>query len=522
MSALKNGSVDSIICTQPAATWILNRNRASDYVVSAFGNGTFNVVCACTSDTDGNTLRGILNKTITVDGSYIQHLITGDTLQDSADFSTIFDRLPVSWTAMFASVAGLMLAVAIVAIIIILRRRQAERKLAARQAELAAEIETNKARRAFFGTISHDMRTPLNGIVGFADLALESGDPSEMKKYLQKIRTSGSVLSSLVSDTLIMSRVENGKYVLHPAPCEASDILDGVIEPVRKIAEEKGVRFEENVSGVCHRRVIADRLSIQKVLLNLLTNAVKFTQPGGTVKMECHYDPKDGAEPDSVIVISDTGIGMSPEFLPHVFEPFAQENAEAGDKTGSGMGLSIVKSIVDAMGGRISVKSTKGKGTAFTVRMHLQEAEEQPAAKSSEEKKDYSVLRGKKALICEDNALNLEIISTILKRQGMETVGRKNGREGCDAFRESRPGTFDIIFLDLRMPAMGGLEAAREIRAMERSDAKIVPIYAVSADAYPENIADSTEAGMNGHISKPIDAAALLRTAAEAVAGGPA
>lgn len=526
---MKKGKVDSVICTQPAAAYLLNRNRSSDFVLSAIGNETCSFGCAFRTGQDGNTLRSILNKTIAVDSGYIDQLITGDTLQDSADLSGIFDRLPLSFIAACAAAAIALLFIDILALIVIIRRRKTEHRLAVQQAELAAAVETTKARHVFFGNVSHDMRTPLNGIVGFADLALKSNDTGTMKDYLRKIRASGEVLSGLVNDTLIMSRIENGKYILHPSPCTTEEIFSGIVEPVRQVAAEKEVHFEDDISGLRCRSVLADRLSVQKIILNLLSNALKYTPAGGTVTLKCFLDPENAEQPDTVIVVSDTGKGISKEFLPRIFEPFSQENPSNADTSGSGMGLSIVKSIVEAMDGNIHVESEPGAGTKFTVRLHLNEitgaagkdgdnrqdgndGNDGKGGTQQDGKPDFPRLKGKRALLCEDNALNLEIARTILERSGMEVTGAENGEIGVKKFRESADGYFDIILLDLRMPVMDGKTASQAIRALNRRDAATVPIFAVSADAYPENVDECIRAGMNAHISKPIDSAVLLRT----------
>jgi len=509
---LKSGNTDAVICAQPAATWLLNRNRASDYVVQAFGGDTWNVSCAFSYDADGNTLRGIIDKTIMVDGGYINQLIMSDTLEDSANLSSFFDKMPVTMIASFAVASICMLVIAVLALIIIIRRHQMERKLNQRQVEIAAMAEANKAKHNFFGTVSHDMRTPLNGIMGFTNLALECDDPAKIRDYLSKIKSSGEILGNLVNDTLIMSRVENGKYVLKPEPAETNEIFSGIMEPIRELAAEKNVVLKDNVQEIRCRRVLVDRLSLQKIFLNLLSNAVKFTPPGGTVTFEYRLEPPDGEQPESVIVVSDTGKGISREFLPRIFEPFSQESAAEPDNTGSGMGLSIVKSIVDAMDGTIDVVSAPGKGTTFTVRLRLREIPKEDGASPIEQSSRGDFLKGKHALVCEDNALNLEILKSILERHGAAVTGKENGKAGAEAFAASNPGFFDIILLDLRMPVMDGVTAAEEIRGLSRSDAKSAPIIAVSADAYPENVEECLAAGMNAHISKPINEEELLET----------
>lgn len=515
-SALKSGAADSVICTQLAASWLLNRNRASDYTLLAFGSDAFAITCASVFGNDGNMLRSILNKTIAVDDGFIHQLITSYTLKDSADLAGYVQSLPISLITGFAVAAAILLVLTAMALIVILRRRRIEKKLAAQEAALAAVAEANKTRHAFFGSVSHDMRTPLNGIVGFTHLALQSCDPAQIRDYLAKIQASGAVLTSLVNDMLVMSRMESGKYVLKPALSDTAEIFRGIVEPVRVLAQEKGVIFEENTSALRRRCVMADKLSLQKIFLNLLSNAIKFTPGGGRVTLDCQLAPSGAESPDSVLTVTDSGRGISREFLPHVFEPFAQENATNADTSGSGLGLSIVRSIVDAMGGSIEVESEKGKGTKFTVRLHLEEAKE-PAAVSAAaaEPAGDGTLRGKRVLVCEDNELNLEIARSILEHQGMEVTGAANGQLGVEAFKTSEQGWFAAVLLDLRMPVMDGKTAAAAIRALDRADSQTVPIFAVSADAFGEDVKDCLKAGMNAHIAKPIDADNLVSTLAQ-------
>lgn len=534
MAALKAGKTDAVICTQPAAAWLLNRNRASDYVVTAIGMESWNTACAVAFTADGNILRSILNKTFSVDTRNADQLITDYTLRDSSDLAGFFDRLPIRVIAGLASIAVFLLLITSAALVVIIRRRKTEKRLALQQAQLAASEEVNRARHAFFGTISHDMRTPLNGIMGFTELAQKSSDPAEIGEYLQKIHRSGAILTELVNDTLVMSRMENGQYILKPSPHDNVEIIETVVESVSELAKEKQVNFLCDTAGMRRRIVMADLLSLQKVLINLLSNAIKFTKPGGTVTLTCRQEQHGDGPEETVLVVSDTGKGISKEFLPHVFEPFTQENAADQGNGGSGLGLSIVKSIVDSMGGSIHVESDQGKGTVFTVRLQLEELPELTQEDMSDhgEQGDQTgtaanaehsaadrerILRGKHVLVCEDNHLNYEIIRKILEHSGMVVTGAVNGMEGLAAFQKSAVGEFSVILLDLRMPLMDGKTMARELRRLDRADAKEVPVYAVSADAYQENVEECLAAGMNGHIAKPINVELLLATMTKAL-----
>jgi len=507
---LRQSKIDSVICTQPAATWLLSRNRASDYMVLAFGSEPWNAVCALPYGESGNTLRSVLNKSITADGGYIDQLITSETLRDSGTLATFFDRLPVSLLAGAVVVAAVLLGIAAAALIVLLRRRKAEQLLAQRQAALAAAEDASRAKHAFFGAVSHDMRTPLNGIMGYTNLALAADTPEKARDYLVKIQKSGAVLCSLVNDTLAVSRMESEKFRLEPAPVATAELLEEVLEPVRALAAEKGVQLEESTDQARPRQVLADRVNLQKILLNLLTNAIRFTPPGGTVSFRCRLDPPAGGKPESIITIADTGAGISREFLPRLFEPFAQEHPENADASGSGMGLAIVKRIVDAMGGTIEVESELGRGTTFTVRLRLEELDVPGGAGERKDPGDEGALRGKRALVCEDNTLNMEILCAVLTGCGMEVACADNGRACLDAYAASTVNWFDVVLMDLRMPIMDGITAARAIRALDRPDAKRVPILAVSADAFEEDVEKCREAGMDGHIAKPVVPAQLF------------
>ena len=512
--ALKSGKADAVICSQPASSWLLTRNRSSEYSVSAFSGVTWDLDFGLLPNADGNMLRGIINKTTAVDQGYIYELISSDNLQDSADLSNFLNRLSVSAIVGISAAALVLLAIVTIALIIIIRSQKAEKKLAAKKAELAVAEEANRTRHAFFGAVSHDMRTPLNGILGFTDLAMKSSSPEEVRDYLGKIRASGTILSGLVNDTLAISRMETGGYTLNPAPTSLNGLLKEVSDPIRMQAENKGVIYEDRASAAADGYVMADRLNLQKILLNLLSNAVKYTPRGGSVTLGYHLEPYAPDGNERVFTVADTGRGISPAFLPHLFEPFAQEAQDTARNSGNGLGLSIVHQMVELMHGEIQVSSAPGKGSVFTVRLHLESCEA-PAEDSNSLSKAAEALQGKRVLVCEDNALNLEIERTILEQNGMTVTTAENGRQGLELFEKSPESYYDFILLDLRMPVMDGLTAARRIRGLSRADAGSIPIFAVSADAFAENIQEAVSAGMSGHISKPINAEELVQKLAD-------
>ena len=379
---------------------------------------------------------------------------------------------------------------------------QEQKRLAEMREALAEADRANEAKSAFLSTMSHDLRTPLNGMLGFTDFALKENDPAKKQEYLEKVKHSGDLLMNLISDTLELSRIESGKMTVTPEVVSAQDVGMAVIDSLRPAAEAKGVKL---LSGAFPDQYIwADKLKLQKIWLNLLSNAIKYTPRGGTVRafVEPINPPK--GERNRRIVVEDTGIGMSGEFMTRMFEPFAQENRpEAGAAGGTGLGLSIVKRIVDLLGGTISAKSKPGEGTRFEVEIPLPPAAETAAAEQKPLPAE-DVLAGKRVLLCEDNLLNREIAETLLKSRNLQVESAENGQEGLSLFAASAPGHFDIVLMDIRMPVMDGYAASRAIRALERRDAKTVPIIAMTADAFEESTREAGNSGMNGYLTKPV------------------
>lgn len=403
-------------------------------------------------------------------------------------------------------------------------------------------LKANKAMSSFLSNISHDMRTPLNGIIGFTDLAIADPLPEKKQEYLEKIRLSGALLLSLVNDTLELSRIESGKLQFKPEPVDAGELFEDIAVPIRQNAAEKGISIECSLPARNSSILVVDRNKFQEVLLNLLSNAVKYTLSGGSIHFSagpldpplrgCNYR----------VVVADTGIGISPEFIPKLFEPFSQERApEARDIEGTGLGLSIVKRIVDLMGGLIEVQSEKGRGSTFTVSVPI---EQRPAGAAEAHKAHAAALspanagagaaaypekpaprprvaetepsssrvqgRGRRVLLCDDNAMNLEIASLMLKSHGFEVSTASDGAESLTLFSASRSGEISLVITDLRMPKMNGWEFAAALRSLPRADAASVPIIALTADAFQENIQRSYSAGINAYVIKPLSAQNLF------------
>ena len=382
-------------------------------------------------------------------------------------------------------------------------RSEQEQLRRTHSALLAAE-KANEAKSTFLSSVSHDMRTPLNGIIGFTDLALRSQVPAKKQDYLEKIRLSSSLLLSLINDTLELSRIESGKFVLEPQTVCARELFDTLVTAVQPTADAKGVTFSPSFRNEASEYVTADKLKLQEILLNLLSNAVKFTLPGGTVGFSAELLARHDGGVLFQAVVKDDGIGIGADFLPKLFEPFAQERRqEARNVAGTGLGLSIVKRLVTFMGGSISVDSSVGRGTKFTVSLPLV-----TAAGSAEQPQEAACacsLAGKTVLLCEDNQLNAEIAKTLLEERGMTVVCAENGREGFDVFADSEEGGFCAVLMDIRMPVMDGYAATARIRALPRADAATVPIIAMTADAFEDDVKKCLAAGMNGHVAKPIE-----------------
>ena len=322
---------------------------------------------------------------------------------------------------------------------------------------------------------------------------------------------------ALVDDTLTISKANSGKLKMQPEPVRLRELIGSIIVPIQAAAQKKNITFTADYSKALERTVMADKLSVQKIFLNLLTNAVKYTPEGGNVHFDIFSSPVDGSSSDSVFVVSDDGIGMSDGFLPQIFEPFTQEKQKGYESVGTGLGLSIVKKLVDMMGGTITVKSEKGKGTSFTVRLHFEEAKDAVNPETVSKLLSNINLSGKRVLLCEDNALNREIAVAMIQDKGIIVETAENGETGVQKFSASAAAGYDAILMDIRMPVMDGYEAARQIRAMKRPDAKAVPIIAMTADAFADDIQKCLQAGMNGHIAKPIDPELLYKELSKAI-----
>ena len=386
---------------------------------------------------------------------------------------------------------------------------------------LTAAEQANKAKTAFLNNMSHEIRTPMNAIIGLDSLALQNKNlPAETREYLEKIGESAKHLLSLINDILDMSRIESGQIVLRNEEFSFREMLEQINTMVQTQCREKGLKYECRMQGGISDAYIGDDMRLKEVLINILSNAIKFTEPPGGVTMTVERTGIFGDHSTLKFVIKDTGIGMDPAFLPKIFDPFSQEDSSRNSKYGStGLGMAITKNIVEMMNGSISVESEKGKGSAFTVIVTLKNRPEQETAARDNPgaEKPRANLKDRRILLAEDIMINAEIMKQLMTMKEVNTDHAENGRIALEMFEASGPGAYEAILMDVRMPEMDGLEAARRIRALNRPDAKTVPIVAMTANAFDEDVQLSLQAGMNAHLSKPVDPERLYQTLEELI-----
>ncbi len=429
--------------------------------------------------------------------------------------TTSFLNMAVVYVSVIASMVVLMMGLLMFFFIskrgdrrIIAHQRQANALLKdAADAANAASI----AKSDFLSHMSHDIRTPINGIMGMTEIALKNiDDKDRVLDCLQKIDGSSGHLLSLVNDVLDMSRIESGKVQISHKPLNILELLRHCSSIISGQLQGRDIMFTEEFENIENPHILGDELHLRQVLINILGNAVKFTPDGGRIYFRVREFSAEGEAARFHIEIEDTGIGMKPEFLPHIFEPFAQE--DGGNRSsykGTGLGMSITKKFMDLMGGIVEVQSEPGKGTLFRLELPVEidrewQGEQEPAGQQT-------TLAGARVILAEDNDLNMEIAVFMLESLEIEVTAVTDGKAALDAFAAAAPGTFDGILMDVMMPVMDGLTATREIRALEREDAGTIPIIAMTANAYDEDRRKCMEAGMDAHMSKPIDGEVLRK-----------
>lgn len=393
---------------------------------------------------------------------------------------------------------------------LIAKERKVQEKL---EKALKAEEQSNQAKRVFMNSMSHDIRTPLNAIVGYTTLASSHmEDKDAVKKYLSRITTAGSHLIALVNDVLEVNQIESGNIQMDELPVSVPDVIEELETILQASVSEKNLHLMVDAEEIVHKKILADKLRLNQVLLNILGNSVKFTKPGGSISFqvkEMENAPEGSAR--YCFTIKDTGIGMSQEFRKHIFETFTREKtATVSGIQGSGLGMAIAKNIVDLMGGTIQVSSELDKGTETTVilQFKLCEAPEE----NKEDPDGIPNFEGKKLLLVEDNELNREIAAEILQEAGFFVETAEDGTIAVEKMRQADDGTYDLILMDIQMPQMDGYEATSRIRKLPDTETANIPIIAMTANAFAEDRQKAFEAGMNGYIAKPIDLSKMMET----------
>ena len=483
--------------------------KGSSQVLKFDGNKNFKIISltktmeACFGVKDGQaTLLSILNKTIKAMPSDM--LTSAIAMYDSTAYKTTFygflkDHLAV------VLILGFSIIIVILLLLQKARRAEASAKVALKSAE-----DANLAKTQFLHNVSHDIRTPMNAILGYSELMkneLKDNDLSKVVEHLNKLQKAGTILLSIINNVLDMARIESGHMELDENYANIEDIRQRLFEMFEDEAKKKNihVRYTFNVE---HKHVMADVTKVEEIFVNILSNAVKYTPSNGSV--EVNVDELSCDEPGYMIVrtsITDTGIGMSQEYLEKIFESFSRERMTSSKISGTGLGMAIVKKYVDLLGGTIDVKSVLGKGSTFIVTLKYKIADEKYYLNKQEEncEVDNAIFNGKHILLAEDNDLNAEIAQTILERAGLFVDRVKNGIECVNKVIENPVGTYDVILMDIQMPKMDGYKATCEIRNLQDKAKACIPIVAITANAFEEDKKKAIDVGMDGHIAKPIN-----------------
>ena len=391
---------------------------------------------------------------------------------------------------------------------------KAELLRTAKKAEAA-----NEAKTEFLQRMSHDIRTPINGICGMINVADHYADNMEKQTECRaKIKEASHLLLELINEVLDMSKLESDEVVLEEIPFNLNSIFEEILGVIEHMAAEQNIRILWEEKEVTHWNLIGSPVHVKRILMNILSNAVKYNKENGYVYISCREIPsKQTAMTTLEFVCRDTGIGMAEAFQKRIFEPFAQEHAGSRTKfAGTGLGMPITKKLVVKMGGTISFESKEGTGTTFVIRIPFQIDADMKDRTETEEKTETSI-QGLHVLLTEDNELNMEIAEFVLQNEGAVVTKAWNGQKAVDIFRKSRPGEFDVILMDIMMPVMNGYEAAKMIRSLDREDAKVIPIIAMTANAFTEDKMRAKEAGMDEHIAKPVDGKLLVKVINELV-----
>ena len=516
MEAVRKGKADAAFVYYYTAQAFVNSDTTGTMAYTLLEQPTFTYRMVISS-TENHALAGILTKAMYAMPQYLVEDLAAQYTTYKATELTLVDwiRLHPVITVWVLLIFGWLLNTIAVTMVRLNARKKAQKAAQEKAEEMAEHAQAaNEAKTAFLSHMSHDMRTPMNAIIGFTGIAMKNNPSDEVKNCLEKIDESSEHLLSLINDVLDLTRIESGKVNYNPVPADVKNITDSALDITKGFLMNRDINFKIQREEAKIPNVLADPARLRDVLVNILSNAVKFTPDGGTITFEARCQEKGG---DGYINmryrISDTGIGMSEEFTKEVFEEFAQEDSDVRTQYhGVGLGMAIVKKYVDMMGGTISVQSKKHEGTTFTVDIPL-EITDKECNKSDTGFSEKVDLTGVKVLLVEDNELNAEIAAVQLEEFGMNVERAVDGKNAVEIFRNHPEGTFDVILMDIMMPEMNGYEAAKAIRAMnDRPDGKNIPIIAMTANSFAEDVQASLDAGMNAHLSKPIVIDEVIKT----------
>lgn len=507
VQAVKNGEVDASFLYTYVVQDIIDSDSRSTFSSRVLSEVDVSFAVAVRNDEKNELIKAINRAIGAMRNNEIVGIILRETERTSIDdsFISFLYRHPFILFSLIL-VTGVFIVIGFLLISSIVARRRlgkANQKL----------LEANEAKRDFLSKMSHDMRTPMNAIKGFTGIARKDEDITHIKEYLEKIDISSDHLLSLINDCLDINKIESGGIIYKKETTDIKGVIDSVMSITDGLLAERHLTFlKEGKIKEDRRTVLTDGVWIKEILVNLIGNAIKFTEDGGTVVFSIDEIDGDDGVVNLVFSVSDNGCGMDESYLPHVFDVFSQEDNGARTRyKGSGLGLAISKKYVDLMGGRISIESKKGEGSRFTLEIPVTLCSSNNNETATSMMTDLSLLKGKRVLLAEDNDLNAEIVEIQLEEYGMVIDRARNGKEALDAFLAKEPDTYSVILMDIMMPVMDGLEATKEIRK-SRVDGKSIPIIAMTANAFNEDVETSMKAGMNAHIVKPIDIEKLVST----------
>jgi signal transduction histidine kinase/CheY-like chemotaxis protein/ABC-type amino acid transport substrate-binding protein len=503
--AVLDGAVDAAFLYSYDAEATVNQDKTGKLAFTQIPNSSIQIKAVIRNDQD-HTLMSILMKCISYMPDAEQSSIISKYISFSAMELSLKDYVVMH--PLVAVLTGIVLVSIIFLIVTVLYKGRLERK----QRDMAEEA--NRAKTTFLFNMSHDIRTPMNAIIGFTDLLdKHQEEPEKRADYLQKIRDSSTVLLSIINNVLEMARIEKGTLEIDEVAWSAEQFNDTLYSVFQDMMKDKGIEFTRQVE-VEHHYVFCDPIKLREVFLNILSNAYKYTNPGGRVNMYLEEVPSE-REGYALYqtTISDTGIGMAQEFIPHIFEEFSRENNTTDNKIeGTGLGMPIVKRLVELMDGTIEVQSEKGKGSSFTVKIPHRIAGKSDLVDHAGVKINPEVFVGKRILLAEDNELNAEIATEILKEAGFAVERAEDGQVCLEMLQKSENGYYDLILMDIQMPNKNGYETTRAIRALDDKEKAEIPILAMTANAFEEDKREAYNAGMNGHLAKPVDVRELMKT----------